>query len=86
MSREIPGTTLTLVLQVVREILGRRGATVQEDTPLAGAPGFDSLKLMTIVETLERRLGTTFPPELLLPATFATPRQLARALDGVGVP
>ncbi|WP_156722127.1 acyl carrier protein [Streptomyces apocyni] len=55
------------VAEVVASVLGADPATVLAGTELSELPGFDSFKVVDIVDSLELRLGIEFDPEDLLP-------------------
>lgn len=60
-------------LETIRDLLGRRGASVPEITPdmrLSGDLNLDSLELAELSAALEDALGTDPYTEELLPETF----------------
>lgn len=65
------------VLAIIRD--RRPPASVDAGTALLDLPGFDSLAIADVVERIEEETGTEYPPEALVPETFATVTSLARA-------
>lgn len=80
---------VALVLDCLRDVLFD-DVEWGPDSPLLGAAGIDSLVLVELLAACERASGTTLPPDLFVPATFASPRTIAAALaagrapEGVG--
>ena len=69
------------VVAVVTGVLGCTQAQVRAAAALYDLPGFDSVMLMTIVERLERDLGTEIPAEWIVPEAFASVGSLAGLLE-----
>jgi acyl carrier protein len=53
---------------------------IDETTPLVDLPGFDSIVLVELVESLERDLGIEIAVEHLVPETFESVRVLTRTV------
>jgi acyl carrier protein len=63
------------VLKVLDEVLslGGRSATFTRETHLLGAiPELDSMAVVSLITTLEERLGVTIDDDVIDGATFAT--------------
>ena len=54
------------------------------DTPLLAYAAVDSLAIAELIEALERALGVELAADLIVPASFATPRTLAAAFLASG--
>lgn len=54
-----------------------------EDTPLISSGMIDSFDLVNLVSAIEEHFGVDIPVEEIDVATFDTPRQMARWLDGL---
>jgi acyl carrier protein len=62
--------------------LGGRGLAFTPATPLLGAlPELDSMAVVTVLTTLEERLGITFDDDDIDGATFATVGSLVAFVD-----
>lgn len=70
-----PGEVVTCVREVLTE-----DVPLHEEARLLEVPGFSSLVLAALVESLERRLGREIPPERIVPETFESPRSIALTL------
>lgn len=65
------------VLAIVRD--RQPPARVDACTSLLDLPGFDSIAIADVVERIEEETGMEYPPEALVPETFATVTSLAQA-------
>ena len=54
---------------------------IDPDTSLFDMPSFDSLAIHELLEASEAALGVELAPELVVPASFANARALARAFQ-----
>jgi acyl carrier protein len=72
------------VLKVLDEVLslGGRSASFSRDTHLLGAiPELDSMAVVSLITTLEERLGVTVDDDAIDGATFATVGSLVDFVD-----
>jgi len=73
------------VVRVLDEVLSLNGrsAAFTRDTPLLGAiPELDSMAVVTLITTLEERLGVTVDDDDIDGSTFATVGALVDFVDG----
>lgn len=81
-----PGDLLPLVLRVVRTVVDAPDSGITGDTALLYLPGFDSMKLVQIVEEVEAAAGIEIDPERITPEAFASPGTIAETIAGTGTP
>lgn len=65
------------VIDVVQQVFFDEQHALTETTYLPALAGFDSIQIITILETLEARLDIEADPGLLLPGAFDTPLSIA---------
>ncbi|HEU5381198.1 MAG TPA: phosphopantetheine-binding protein [Ktedonobacteraceae bacterium] len=68
---------MPVTLEVVTKVFADDSLLLTETTYLPDVGGFDSLRIVTILETLEATLGIEAEPSRLLPEAFETPRKIA---------
>ncbi len=75
--------TINAVLDAMDEVLGLDKTEMQEmlDTNLMEEELIDSLSVITLINTIGRRLGMTIDLKRLKPEDFLTVRAIAAAVD-----
>lgn len=77
MGQPVSADLVGQVLRALRQIVVLEPADLAETTYLPDLPGFDSLAIADLLETLEEALQVEVAPEHLLPEAFETPRAIA---------
>lgn len=68
------------VVQVTAAVLATDPVAVDHSRELPDLPGFDSVAVVEILETLERELGIEVPAEAIVPEAFTDVAALVRLL------
>jgi len=63
-SAERTGDPRQVVLESVADVLPQSGDALDDETPLRDLPGFDSFRLVEILERVEERLGVELPERI----------------------
>jgi acyl carrier protein len=83
---EQPGDSRQVVLEALSEVLPLDSEAIGDETPLRDLPGFDSFRLVEVLERVEERLGVELPERIdaadlqtvgAVARLFASPREPA---------
>lgn len=77
MGQPVSADLVGQVLCALKQTLASAPADLAETAYLPDLPGFDSLAIADLLETLEDALQVEVAPERLLPEAFETPRAIA---------